>query len=97
MYLAPTMSIFSFFLKKILLIHVFIFLFNNYLIANKIERTSSKDAGFSEDRLTKIDKTFIKLSVKLTRLFPLLVTPDEQKAYAFSLAKVMYRSCSSKL
>ena len=60
MYLVLTMSIFSFFLKKILLVHVFIFLFNNYLIANKIERTSSKDAGFSEHILTKIDKTFIK-------------------------------------
>ncbi len=58
MYLVHTMSTFSLFLKKILLI--FLFLFNNFLIANKIESISVQDAGFSKERLNKIDETFIK-------------------------------------
>ena len=52
------MSTFSLSLKKILLI--FLFLFNNFLIANKIESSSVEDAGFSKERLNKIDETFIK-------------------------------------
>ena len=54
------MSTSSLYLKKILLILLFIFLLNNLLIANKIERISSQNAGFSEERLAKIDETFIK-------------------------------------
>ena len=50
------MSTFSLFLKKLLLI----FLFNNFLIANKIESISVLDAGFSKERLNKIDEIFIK-------------------------------------
>ena len=60
MYLVHTMSTSSLYLKKILLILLFIFLLNNLLIANKIERISSQNAGFSEERLAKIDETFIK-------------------------------------
>ena len=56
MYSVHTISTFSLFLKKIL----FIFLFNNFLIANKIESISVQDAGFSQERLNKIDETFIK-------------------------------------
>ncbi len=52
------MSIFSFFLKKILLI--FLFLFNHFVLAGKIESISFQDADFSEERLNKIDETFIK-------------------------------------
>lgn len=58
MYLVHTMSTFSLFLKKTLII--FLFLFNNFLIANKIESISVQDAGFSKERLNKIDETFIK-------------------------------------
>ncbi len=60
MYLEHTMSTFSLFLKKILLVPLFIFLFNNILIANKIEHISLHEAGFSEERISKIDDTFIK-------------------------------------
>ena len=52
------MSTSSLFLEKILLI--FLFLFNNFLIANKIESISFQEAGFSEERLNKIDENFIK-------------------------------------
>ena len=57
MYSVHTISTFSLFLKKIL----FIFLFNNFLIANKIESISVEDAGFSKERLNKIDEIFIKV------------------------------------
>ena len=60
MYLEHTMSTFSLFLKKILLVPLFIFLFNNILIANKIKHISLHEAGFSEERISKIDDTFIK-------------------------------------
>ncbi len=56
MYSVHTISTFSLFLKKIL----FIFLFNNFLIANKIESISVEDAGFSKEGINKIDETFIK-------------------------------------
>ncbi len=52
------MSTLSLFLKKILLI--FLFLFNDFLIANEIESISFQEAGLSEERLNKIDETFIK-------------------------------------
>ena len=52
------MSTFSLFLKKILLI--FLFLFNNFLIANKIARISIQEAGLLKERLNKIDETFLK-------------------------------------
>ena len=58
MYLVHFMSTFSLLLKKILLI--FLFLFNDFLIANKIENISFQEAGFSKQRLNKIDETFIK-------------------------------------
>ena len=60
MYSVHTMSTFSLFLKKILLILLFIFLCNNFLIANKIESISFRDTGFSKERLYKIDIAFIK-------------------------------------
>ena len=53
MYLGPSMSIFKFLLKIILLI----FLFNNFSTANNIV---FQDAGLSEKRLNNIDEIFIK-------------------------------------
>ena len=52
------MSTFSLFLKKKLLI--FLLLNNNFLIANKIESIQFEDAGFSKERIDKIDETFFK-------------------------------------
>ncbi len=60
MYLVHTMSMFSFLLKKKFLILLLILLFNNFLKANKIENISFQDAGFSEERISKIDNIFIK-------------------------------------
>ncbi len=60
MYLVHTMNTFSLYFKKILLVLLFKFLFSNFLIANKIESISVQDAGFSKERLNKIDETFIK-------------------------------------
>ena len=54
------MSTYSLILKKILLILLFTFLFNNFSFANKIENISFHDFGFSKDRLNKINETFIK-------------------------------------
>ena len=54
------MSMFSFLLKKKFLILLLILLFNNFLKANKIENISFQDAGFSEERISKIDNIFIK-------------------------------------
>ena len=66
MYLVHTMSTFSLFLKEILLI--FLFFFNNFLIANKFEISSAQDAGFSKDRLNKIGTSiFFNGSVKKKR------------------------------
>ena len=50
----------SFYLKKILLVFLSIFLFSNFLSANKIETSLLQEAGFSKQRLSKIDENIIK-------------------------------------